>query len=151
MDNNGNGHEDISIAAMIEQAVNEASGQDGKRFANRTFTPLEGKDSGVLRSMMNAIKKTEEYRQELKTANWTDGQAAKAVAAIHERMMCGVSIDPIVDRIIAESAGEHSARLNLIIKGLTHQSFDTNYGNPMEKLKWWKGRDRQQASGNSLS
>ncbi len=155
MGNNGEHEEPKTMAAMVEQAMDEARQRtgsgDNKRFANRTFSALEDKQLGVLPTMMRAIKETADYRQELKTANWDDIRAAKkAVAAIHERLMCGVDIGPIVDRIIAESAGVHSGRLEAVIRGLTHTEFNLNQSAMNKQHFWNKNKGKSVESSNQL-
>lgn len=151
VDAENNGHDDdISIADVIENAIKD-SRQEGKErhYSNSSFTAIDGKNPGVLASMLQAIKKTDDYRQELKTANWADITAAKkAVAAIHERLMCGVSIDPIIDRIIAESAGVNSARLELVIKGLTHTYFNPDAGQN-QRSRWFGGKGNKEPQNNN--
>jgi len=145
MKDKDNGHEETdSVALMVERALEEARDKsaDGRRTGNSSFLAVDDKQVGVLPGIMQAIKKTSEYRQELKTANWTDrNEAMKAVAAIHERLMCGVDISPIVDRIIAESAGVESARLHLVIQGLTHTVFTANQSG-YNKQHWWQGKPK---------
>lgn len=152
--NRGNGNHEaagIEIAEAVEQAVAEAQEKaTGKRLGNSSFSAIDDKRLGVLPSMMQAIEDINKYRQELKTADWKDRwEASKAVAAIHERLMCGVDITPIIDRIVAESAGVNSAKLEMVIRGLTHTVFNTN-SNPMQPKHFWnKGGKGQEAPSNT--
>lgn len=150
--NNGNGHHPGEIASLLEE-IRRRSGEsgDGVPREGRTFTAVEGKNLGVLQQLLRAIKDVKrDYRQELKTANWADiNKAAEAVAAIHECIMCGVSIEPIVDRIIAESAGVNGARLELVVRGLTHTTFNTNYTG-FQKSHWWNRQRKQPTGGMEL-
>ena len=104
---------------------------------------------GILQRAMTAVMKDEDYRQELKTAYFqTAEEADLAVAAINERLMCGVSIKPLLDKIIARSAGTKGGRLHDIFESLTHTTFSTNY--TKGDKKFWQHGDRDK-SGNKNS
>jgi hypothetical protein len=132
---NGNGHSptDEAVQEAFEGArlkVEELRRPDG------VLTQLDKSgQKGILQQALSAIRKDEDYRQELKTAYFqTAEEADLAVAAINERLMCGVSIKPIVDMIVARSAGVKGGRLHDIFEALTHTTFSTNYTGGK---KWW--------------
>ena len=109
---------------------------------------MSGAQLGVLQRSMTAITKDEDYRQELKTAFFMNAyEADSVVAAINEADRYGCSRKPIVDWLIARSAGEGGARLNAIFNTISHTTFTSNYTNPSKK-RWWQ-KDNKNGSGSS--
>lgn len=152
-ESNNNGHRRGEIAEAIEEIVrkHQAAGGDGVPREGRTFTAVESNKQGVLNQILHAIKDVRrDYRQELKTANWADvNAAAKCVAAIHECITTGTDYTPIIDRVIAESAGVAGARLELVVRGLTHTTFNTN-SIGFQKTHWWNRRSKEPVGGQEL-
>lgn len=92
---------------------------------------------GVLQRLVTAVSSDKEYRQVLLTAAFDNKQEALLCAdAISECKRYGVSIEPLVDRVISQCSVK-SARLDALLRALTHQSFSGNYGG---KLPDWKRR-----------
>lgn len=152
MSKNGNGYdpaEQIAESIIANQFGGAEFKVDGRQREDGVVTRLDQAQIGVLARMMTAIKQTDDYRQELKTGNWKDDRfAALAVAAIHERLMCGVDITPVVDRIIAESAGVNSARLQLVANAISSFSLNSNYGE--QKKSWFNSKGKNGAANNTL-
>jgi len=140
---NGNGHD------IAEEAVEEAfegahlNVRDLKRKDGILTTGLSPAQSGVLQRSMTAISKDADYRQELKTAFFlSTDETDKVVAAINEADRYGCSLKPIVDWLIARSAGVGGGRLKAIFETISHTTFTTNYQGH-NKNKWWSnGKER---------
>lgn len=82
---------------------------------------------GVLHRLISAAVENKDYRQQLLMAAFDDTKEARLCAgAIAERLRYGVSIDVIVDMVIAQCAVK-SARVEGALRGITHQYFMTNY------------------------
>lgn len=82
----------------------------------------------LLHKFSAAIKDNTDYRQELKTALWSStDDADDAVAALWECSELGMDPTPIIDQIIARSAGKSHELLRSLLDGLTHSTFTTNY------------------------
>ena len=105
-----------------------------------TQTPVGGQ-GGVLHRLLTAIVEDKEYRQELKTAFFLSTQEAdKVVAAINERKRYGCSLTPIIDWLLARSAGVHGSRVKDILQALSSTTFNTNYSGGSNKNKNDKSR-----------
>ncbi len=141
----GNGHDPTDEAAA-EAFQGAKLKLDDLRRPESLFSTLDkGGQQGILQRAMTPPSKDEDYRAELKTGYFRSPEEADlAVAAINERLMCGVSIRPLVDKIIARSAGTNGSRLQAILEALTHTTFTTNY---QGKQHWWSGRH----NGNSTN
>ena len=110
---------------------------------------LPNTQSSVLQRSMTAVTKDEDYRQELKTAFFlSTDEADKVVAAINESDRYGCSRKPIVDWLIARSAGVGGGRLKAIFDTISHTTFTTNYMS--QKKKHWWNRDETRDSTRSL-
>ena len=122
--NQNNGHTDERIGATIplellnrEDGILARAAMSGNRNA-----------SGVLHTLIRSIDDTKDYRQELKTGNYSSSKKAlQAVKAIHSLKACGVPIDEIVDAILALKAGNNMAYVHEILEALTHTTLTTNY------------------------
>lgn len=147
-EDNGNGFD--PAAEATEDAFKGALYTiDGKTRADGILTRGDRQSMGVLQRAMTAIKEAIDYKQELKTANWTSLEVSSlAVRAIHQRLKCGVTIDPIVDDIIAKSAGVNSARLMAVIEGITSTYFHTNY-NPNKQGLFTRGKNQNNGNNNN--
>lgn len=145
----GNGDDGLNeaVTEMAEHKAFEGVEVDLATLAQATpvlgdaaLEQIQRKDTGILVRLLTASRENADYRLELKKARWqTIEKAREAVRAIDECKMFGVDYTPIVDDIIAQSAGEHGALVSLVIEGLTHTSFSTNYqGN---RKHWWQRND----------
>ena len=126
----GNGHSDSDSDEEIRQGavlpLEALEHEDG--FLARAVSSANRNGSGVLQKLITAVEMSKEYRQELKTGNYTSPRKAlQAADAIHECLDCGMSIDQVLDEIIALKAGQNSALLHEVLEALTHTSFTTNY------------------------
>lgn len=124
-DNNHNGHDDKErIGATIP--IENLDREDG--ILARAALSGNRNNSGVLHTLITAIIDTKDYRQELKTANFSSPRKAlQAVKAIHSFKACGVPEDEIIDAILALKAGVNMAFVHEILEALTHTTFTTNY------------------------
>jgi len=97
-----------------------------------------GQKLGVLQRLVTAVAKDDNYRQILLTAAFENKQEALLAAdAISERVRYGVSIQPIVDRMLAQCSIK-SERVNEILRALSQYTLHTNYtGNKT----WWQKKD----------
>ena len=120
--NNHNSDERIGATIPIEMLDRE----DG--ILSRPALTGSRNNSGVLHTLIHAIDDTKDYRQELKTANFSSPKKAlQAVKAIHSLKACGVPDDEIIDAIIALKAGVNMAFVHEILEALTHTTLTTNY------------------------
>ena len=82
----------------------------------------------LLHRVITAIKDNKEYRQELKTALFASAdEADEAVSALDECFVLGMDPTPIINQIIARSAGKNHDLLYEALRTLTHTTFTTNY------------------------
>lgn len=82
----------------------------------------------LLHRVISAIKDNKDYRQELKTALFaTPDEADEAVSALDECFVLGMDPTPIINQIIARSAGKNHDLLYEALRTLTHTTFTTNY------------------------
>jgi len=86
-----------------------------------------GQKLGVLQRLVTAVAKDDQYRQILLTAAFENKEEAMLCAdAIAERKRYGVSIQPIVDRILAQCSVK-SDRVNKILEAMSQYTLHTNY------------------------
>ena len=122
--NNNNGNNDERVGATIP--LEQLSREDG--ILSRAAISGNRNASGVLHTLIKAIDDTKDYRQELKTGNFSSPKKAlQAVKAIHSLKACGVPTDEIVDAILALKAGTNMAYVHEILEALTHTTLTTNY------------------------
>lgn len=137
----GNGHDPTEVAAT---EAFEGAFLDAKKLSREDgiFTRgLSNAQSGVLQRAMTAEIKDADYRQELKTAFFLSTEESdNVVAAINEADRYGCSLKPIVDWLIARSAGIHGGRLRAIFETISHTTFTTNYTGA-NKNRWWRKKD----------
>lgn len=106
---------------------------------------------GVLQSAMHAESKDEDYRQELKTGFFlSTNESDKVVAAINEAERYGCSLKPIVDWLIARSAGTNGGRLRAVFETISHTTFTTNYQGKNNN-KGWNNDKSSRSQGSPLS
>lgn len=125
---NGDGHsvEDMAVEEVFKGA--HLNVKDLKRPDGILTHGLSNAQTGVLQRAMTAERKDADYRQELKTAFFLSTEESdKVVAAINEADRYGCSLKPIVDWLIARSAGVHGGRLRAIFETISHTTFTTNY------------------------
>ena len=124
---NGNGHNNEGMkGATIPLELLER--EDG--ILSRAAMSANRNSSGVLQTLIRSIEETADYRQELKTANFSSAKKAlQAVKAIHSLKACGVPQDEIVDAIIALKAGVNMAFVHEIVEAITHTTFTSNFQN----------------------
>ena len=131
-DNNGNGNGNGKLGPTIP--LEELDRPDG--IISTISINGQRNQSGVLQGLIHAIENEKDYRQELKTANFSSPKKAlQAVKAIHSLKACGVPTDEIVDAIIALKAGVNMAFVHEILQALTHTTFTTNYQQTKGKKK----------------
>ena len=82
----------------------------------------------LLHRILTPPSSNKEYRQELKMALFQSAdEADMAVSALDECFTLGMDPTPILDQIIARSAGVNRDLAMSIMNTLTHTSFTTNY------------------------
>lgn len=130
---NGDGHVELEIGSDGEPIIK------GPTINLSDKQPLFGRitpqHQSLLHRVISAIKDNSDYRQELKTALFTSSdEADEAVSALDECFALGMDPTPIINQIIARSAGQNHDLLYEALRTLTHTSFTTNYpGNKNEK------------------
>lgn len=131
----GNGHD--GNISLEEEVVRDAA-EEAFTGARVNLAELKRDDGILTRSQVNtgsllhraisAIKGNTDYRDELKVASFVNSdEADEATAAINERITLKLDLTPIVDRIIARSAGRNHELLFKALETLTHSTFTTNY------------------------
>lgn len=148
MDDNGDNPVDEVVGEAFKGAILNV--KDMKREDGIFTRGLSTAQSGVLQRSMTAIDKDTDYRQELKTAilQSTD-ESDKVAAAINEAERYGCSLKPIVDWLIARSAGVNGGRLKAIFETISHTTFTTNYQGKTKK-RWWSDDKSRSNSGSPL-
>lgn len=92
------------------------------------MTRVSPQYQSLLHRVISAIKDNKDYRQELKTALFaTSDEADEAVSALDECFALGMDPTPIINQIIARSAGKNHDLLYEALRTLTHTTFTTNY------------------------
>jgi len=122
--NNGHNEEEQTEQAFKGAIlnVNELKREDG--ILTRTSPNYQS----LLHRVISAVSNNKDYRNELKTALWASSdEADMAVAAIWECDELGMDPTPIIDQIIARSAGRNHELLYEALRTLTHSTFTTNY------------------------
>ena len=129
----------------VSQAVLDARG-DG--LMNQVVTAQNAKSGdGFLTTMASSISKDDEYRQELKTANFSSPKKAMEwVLALAECEDCGISVKEVVNVLLATKAGINGALLHELMQAYSHFSFDTGYTKDKNK---WKDKNPDAASSSS--
>ena len=111
---------------------------------------LSNTQQSVLQRSMTAVTKDTDYRQELKTAFLLSTEESdRVVAAINESDRYGCLRKPIVDWLIARSAGVTGARLHAIFDTISHTTFTTNYMSKNKK-HWWSNDKSNDPTRNPL-
>ena len=143
---NGDGH-DPSVVALNRQFTGAVlrTADVAKERGDGIFTRGDpNSHQGVLqRAMTAATNVADQLHQELKTAYWkNEDQRNRFIAALTERERYGCSIEPLLHWLIANNAGTNGARLEAIIRGLTHTTFTTNYKPEQAKRSWLSGKPK---------
>lgn len=104
-----------------------------------------GDKLGVLQRIVTAVAKDSEYRQILLLAAFDNKQEAMLASdAITERQRYGVTIQPILDRLVAQCAVK-SGRVDKVLHAMTNYTLNTGFGG---KLPFWK--KKQESKGISM-
>lgn len=144
LEDKSDGHDengDTEIRQGATLSLETLSREDG--ILARAAQSSNKNRSGLLQSLVTSIDDSKDYRQELKTANFSSPKKAlQAVKAIHSLKACGVPNDEIIDAIIALKAGVNMAFVHEVLEALTHTTFTTNY-------KQSKNRNSNNAKPNS--
>lgn len=92
------------------------------------LTRIDKQHQSLLHRVISAERDNTNYRQEIKTALFaTSDEADEAVSALDECRILGMDPTPIIDQIIARSAGKNHDLLYEALRTLTHTTFTTNY------------------------
>ena len=140
MPDNNDGKDEATVAAldeMSDETFEAAIKQiDGLKVGYDNMTT--GQKLGVLQRLVTAVAKDDQYRQILLTAAFENKQEAMLCAdAIAERKRYGVSIQPIVDRILAQCSIK-ADRVNQILAAMSQYTLHTNYTG---SKPWWQKKD----------
>lgn len=99
-----------------------------KRGRDGMLQRAAGGSQGVILRAMTAIEKNKDYRQEIKVANYgSPDEADMAISALDECSVLGMDPTPIIDQILARSAGRNHELLYEALRTITHTTFTTNY------------------------
>jgi len=149
-DDNGDGFDPVAQAQKDAFEGAHLNLKDMKRPDGILTKGLSDAQSGVLQRSMTAIDKDEDYRQELKTSFLLSTEEADRVSgAINEALRYGCSLKPIVDWVIARSAGVNGGRLRAIFETISSTTFTTNYQGTNKK-RWWSNDKSGSGSGSRL-
>ena len=133
MEQKDNGHEQDKQGATFKGPVIDVS--DLKR-EDGLLTRSSPNTQSLLHRVITAIGDNKDYRQELKTALFaTSDEADEAVSALDECFALGMDPTPIINQIIARSAGKNHDLLYEALKTLTHTTFTTNYQKGKDNVK----------------
>lgn len=154
MGKNGNGKKETTykeIEANTE-LLDNVDLNDSDEFNDEIITgydsiPMQQK-LGVMQRLVTSIAKDREYRQLLLTAAFDNKHEANLAAdAITERLRYGVTIQPIVDRILAQCAVK-GARVHEIAEIMTRYQITHNYG--AGNVPNWKKKQDQSIGGSKM-
>lgn len=102
---------------------------------------------GVMQRLVTAVLNDRQYRQVLLTGAFDNKHEANLAAdSISERLRYGVTIQPIVDRVITQCAVKGGTR-NLIAEILTRYQITHNYGGDTPD---WKKRQNKGAMSSKM-
>ncbi len=104
------------------------------------LTQQNSQTQSLLHRILTPPASNKDYRQELKMALFqSTDEADLAVSALDECFTLGMDPTPIIDQIIARSAGVNRDLAMSIMNTLTHTTFTTNY----------KGKDNDKSRNHS--
>lgn len=144
MPDKNDGKDDVEVEAQPEandEQIEKAFQQiGGIKVGFDSMTT--GQKLGVLQRLVTAVAKDDQYRQILLTAAFENKQEAMLAAdAIAERKRYGVSIQPIVDRILAQCSIK-SDRVNKILEAMSQYTLHTNYTG---QKPFWQKKDENKS------
>lgn len=142
----GDGHGTIGdLEELAAQEALKEAGQTVEEMLQTGAGSISSQDRlGVLQRIVTAVAKDEEYRQILLLAAFDNKQEAMLASdAITERQRYGVTIQPILDRLVAQCAVK-SGRVDKVLQAMTSYTLNTGFRG---KLPFWK--KKQENSGIS--
>lgn len=140
VENDGDGHRPLTDLETLaaKDAIDDM--QDLIEHGSDSYS-MQAK-LGVLQRIITAVAEDKEYRQVLLLAAFDNKQEAMLASdAITERKRYGVTIQPILDRIIAQCAVKQG-RVDVVLKAMTNYTLNTGFGG---KLPFWK--KKQESKG----
>jgi hypothetical protein len=124
VENDGHGESDSPEEIALRGAFLKV--EDLKREDGLITRPQQSYQS-LLHAVIHAIEKNQDYRQELKVALFANSDESDLlVSAIAECHDLGMDETPIIDQMIARSAGKNHDLLYKIFDTLTHSTFTSN-------------------------
>lgn len=124
-EDNGKGEETALLTAEKQAIADATETMKDLTESGNDATTLTDK-LGVLQRVVTAVAKDEEYRQILLLAAFDNKQEAMLAAdAITERQRYGVSIHPILTRVIAQCAIQ-AGRVDKVLNAMTSYSLNMN-------------------------
>ena len=130
--------EELAAAEALKGVIPDVEG-----FLQTGAGSMTSQDKlGVLQRIITAVANDKEYRQILLLSAFDDKQEAMLAAdALTERQRYGVTIQPILDRLVAQCAVK-SGRVDRVLHAMTNYTLNTGFGS---KLPFWK--KKQENSG----
>lgn len=130
MGNNGNNgktpFQEIQSDA-IQSRINNILSQD------RPNSPFESDNStpgGLLTNFQKSVTEDKDILQELKQCDWFSyEQIDKTNAAIDELKLVGLSLEPVLYRVVSYSAGLNGKRTELLCHSYSHITYDAQSDN----------------------
>ena len=129
-----NGNHDGSEIAEMEDVIKSTENRarislDKLRRADGIITQGgNNNQAGILQKVITAPVKDTDYRQALKMACYLSTHEIDLVcAAIDERQRYGCSLTPIVDWLVARSAGTNYGLIKIALDAYSHARITTDY------------------------
>lgn len=134
------GHRPLSLEEVVAQDAIKSVAKEVEEFQEGPGSMSAGDKLGVLQRIVTAVAKDSEYRQILLLAAFDNKQEAMLASdAITERQRYGVTIQPILDRLVAQCAVK-SGRVDKVLHAMTNYTLNTGFGG---KLPFWKRKQEK--------
>lgn len=125
---------------VAQDALKEVAGEVEEFMQYGAGSLSAGDKLGVLQRIVTAVAKDSEYRQILLLAAFDNKQEAMLASdAITERQRYGVTIQPILDRLVAQCAVK-SGRVDKVLHAMTNYTLNTGFN---RKLPFWKSKQEK--------
>lgn len=159
IDNDGHGGNELGQAALEGEVLDalEGAGFPGGHTSleklkrpGAVFSGGQRQSMSVLQQYITAIMADEDYRRELKRANWDSiEEADNWCAAYQECQRYGAPVDWLIDRLIAHSAGVSggSSLLKTIMETISHTTLTMNSNGQQQKQKNFFRRNNGNGKG----
>ena len=137
---NGN-KEGVDLAEIAAaEAIKEVAPTVEEMLQSGPGSVSAGDRLGVLQRVVTAVADDKEYRQILLLAAFDNKQEAMLASdAITERQRYGVTIQPILDRLVSQCAVK-SGRVDKVLHAMTNYTLNTS---SHSRLPFWKKKEER--------